>query len=84
MSAVPDFPNRTNFVIARFCPFARSSAAIGGARDENASKHDDYHIIMPKTLAAIAAQIRERHGVTRCLRKYALPEISMLHRFASI
>jgi hypothetical protein len=32
----------------------------------------------------IAAQIRERHGLTRSLRKYALPEMSTLHRFASI
>ena len=38
------FPNRTNFVIARVCAFARSSQAFGGAHDENASKHDDYHI----------------------------------------
>jgi hypothetical protein len=35
-------------------------------------------------LAAIAAQIRERHGVTRCSRKYASPEISTLLRFASL
>lgn len=40
----PDFPNRTTFVIAWFCVFARSSAAIDGARGENASKNDDYHI----------------------------------------
>jgi hypothetical protein len=32
----------------------------------------------------IAAQIRENHGLSRCPRKYASPEISTLHRFASI
>jgi len=40
----PDFPNRTNFVIARVCAFARPSEAFGGAHDENSSKHDGYHI----------------------------------------
>jgi len=34
--------------------------------------------------AAIAAQIRERHGLRLRSRKYALPEFSMLHRFAAI
>ncbi|MEY9179550.1 hypothetical protein ABIG06_001258 [Bradyrhizobium sp. USDA 326] len=80
----PDFPNRTTFVIARLCLFARSSAAIDDARAENASKNDDYHTNWPKICAAIAAQIRERHGLTPRPRKYALPEISTLHRFASI
>ncbi|MBR0970256.1 hypothetical protein [Bradyrhizobium japonicum] len=55
-----------------------------GMHDEKASKHDDYHINWPKTVAAIAAQIRERHGLTRYPRKYALPGISTLHRFASL
>jgi hypothetical protein len=46
-------------------------------------KHDDYHINSAKILAAIAAQIRDRHGLTRLQRKYASPEFSALHRFAS-
>ncbi|MHC4044366.1 hypothetical protein [Bradyrhizobium sp. 23AC] len=57
---------------------------IDDARVEKASKHDDYHINQPKTLAASAAQIRERHGLTRQQRKYALPEIATLHRFVSV
>jgi hypothetical protein len=87
MSAVP---RRPTFPIARvsslhdFCAFARSSAAVDAVRDENGSKHDDDHINWPKNFAAIAAQIRECHGLTPRSRKYALPEISTLHRFASV
>ncbi|MBR0964873.1 hypothetical protein JQ554_14880 [Bradyrhizobium diazoefficiens] len=54
------------------------------ARCQNASKHDAYHTKSPISLAVIAAQIRENHGLSRCPRKYASPEISTLHRFASI
>ncbi|WP_167561340.1 hypothetical protein [Bradyrhizobium sp. AS23.2] len=55
-----------------------------GAYVENTSENDDYHINEPKTAAAIAAQIRERHGLMRWARKYASRRISMLHRFASV
>ncbi|HEV2156936.1 hypothetical protein [Bradyrhizobium sp.] len=82
--APPDFPNRTTFVIAWFCAFARPRAAINNACDEKASENDDYHINRPKTLAAIGARIRERHGLTRRSRKYASREISALHRFAPV
>jgi len=58
--------------------------AINDACGEKASENDDYHINLPKITAAIVAQICERHGLTLTLRKYALPEMSTLHRFASI
>jgi len=80
----PDFPNRTSFVIAGICAFARSSAAIDDTCGENAPKHDAYHINWPKFPAVIAAQIRERHGLTSWPRKYALRDNSKLHRFASV
>jgi hypothetical protein len=44
LAELPTFLNCTNFVIAWICVIARTSAAIDGAFDENASKHDAYHI----------------------------------------
>jgi hypothetical protein len=57
---------------------------IDSVKDENTSKNDIHHSNPLKTHAAIAARIRERHGLTRGSRKYALPEISTLHRFAPV
>ncbi|MBH5385238.1 hypothetical protein [Bradyrhizobium diversitatis] len=71
----------------RLCMILRVRTIICGGRHRTrrkGSKHDDYHINWPKTFAAIAAQIRECHGLTPRSRKYALPEISTLHRFASV